>query len=184
MSIDTAFLRRCIRSLELALSEIGKHQEGGDFLYDIYRAACVKEFELILEQSGKLPRKRLAGCKLESRKRQELLRMTLNGFGVRMDGKTLQVHASPGDFALKKHNLLQVSQEGMGPRGEVQRWVIGGVHAVRQPKDGRAGKLESRIGHLAAFNTSLKLCPRWRMASRSRRSVSGSSVTVVRMEAP
>ena len=48
-----------------------------------------------------------SGCKLESRKRQDLLRMTLNGFGVRMDGKTLQVHASPGDFALKKHNLLQ-----------------------------------------------------------------------------
>ena len=48
-----------------------------------------------------------SGCKLESRKRQDLLRMTLNGFGIRMDGKTLQVHASPGDFALKKHNLVQ-----------------------------------------------------------------------------
>ena len=29
-------------------------------MYDIYRAACVKEFELVLEQSGKLLRKRLA----------------------------------------------------------------------------------------------------------------------------
>jgi len=29
-------------------------------IYDIYRAACVKEFELVLEQSGKLLRKRLA----------------------------------------------------------------------------------------------------------------------------
>ena len=48
-----------------------------------------------------------SGCRLESRKRQDLLRMTLNGFGVRMDGRMLQVHASPGDFALKKHNLLQ-----------------------------------------------------------------------------
>ena len=48
-----------------------------------------------------------AGCKLESRKRQDLLRMTLNGFGVRMDGKALQVHASPEDFALRKHNLVQ-----------------------------------------------------------------------------
>ena len=29
--------------------------------YDVFRAACVKEFELVLEQSGKLLRKRLAG---------------------------------------------------------------------------------------------------------------------------
>jgi nucleotidyltransferase substrate binding protein (TIGR01987 family) len=28
--------------------------------YDVFRAACVKEFELVLEQSGKLLRKRLA----------------------------------------------------------------------------------------------------------------------------
>ena len=47
------------------------------------------------------------GCKLESPKRQDLLRMTLNGFGVRMDGKALQVHTSPDDFALRKHNLVQ-----------------------------------------------------------------------------
>ena len=47
------------------------------------------------------------GCNLESPKRQELLRITLNGFGVQMDGKMLQVHASPNDFALRKHNLVQ-----------------------------------------------------------------------------
>ena len=60
MSIDTAFLRRCIRTLERALDEIRKHGDADDALYDIYRAACVKEFELTLEQSGKLLRKRLA----------------------------------------------------------------------------------------------------------------------------
>jgi hypothetical protein len=48
-----------------------------------------------------------SGCKLESRKRQELLRMTLNGFGVQLDGKALRVHASPDNFALRKHNLVQ-----------------------------------------------------------------------------
>jgi hypothetical protein len=47
------------------------------------------------------------GCKLESRKRQDLLKMTLNGFGVQLDGKSLQVHASPDNFALRKHNLVQ-----------------------------------------------------------------------------
>jgi hypothetical protein len=48
-----------------------------------------------------------SGCRLESRKRQDLLRMTLNGFGVHLEGKTLQVHASPDNFALRQHNLVQ-----------------------------------------------------------------------------
>ena len=60
MNIDTVFLRRCIRTLELALDELGRRSETDGVVYDIYRAACVKEFELVLEQSGKLLRKRLA----------------------------------------------------------------------------------------------------------------------------
>ena len=48
-----------------------------------------------------------AGCKLESRKRQDLLQMTLNGFGVERNGKALQVHTSPQEFALRKHSLVQ-----------------------------------------------------------------------------
>ncbi|GBE48571.1 hypothetical protein BMS3Bbin12_01750 [bacterium BMS3Bbin12] len=48
-----------------------------------------------------------SGCKLESRKRQDLLRMTLNGFGVQRDGNALQVHASTDNFSLRKHNLVQ-----------------------------------------------------------------------------
>ena len=72
MRIDTTFLRRCIKSLEIALGEIGKHQEANDFLYDIYRAACVKEFELVLEQSGKLLRKRLAAFFASNRQADRL----------------------------------------------------------------------------------------------------------------
>lgn len=59
MSIDTTFLRRCLQTLELALEELGR-TEAGSTTYDLYRAACVKEFELVLKQSGKLLRKRLA----------------------------------------------------------------------------------------------------------------------------
>jgi hypothetical protein len=50
---------------------------------------------------------RLSGCELESRKRKELLRLTLNGFGVQLDGDALSVHASRDNFALRKHNLVQ-----------------------------------------------------------------------------
>lgn len=47
------------------------------------------------------------GCKLDTPKRQDLLRMTLNGFGVQMEREALVVHATPENFNLRKHNLVQ-----------------------------------------------------------------------------
>jgi len=48
-----------------------------------------------------------SGCKLNSPKRQDLLKITLNGFGVKIHNGALQVHASLDNFALRKHNLVQ-----------------------------------------------------------------------------
>lgn len=49
-----------------------------------------------------------SGCDLDTPKRSELLNMTLNGFGVKLvEGRMLQVIASPENFPLKKHNLIQ-----------------------------------------------------------------------------
>jgi hypothetical protein len=48
-----------------------------------------------------------SGCKIDSPKRQALLRITLNGFGVQVNKQALEVHASPDNFALRKHNLVQ-----------------------------------------------------------------------------
>ncbi len=73
MSIDTTFLRRCINALETASVEIDKHRDKDDFFYDIYRAACVKQFELVLEQSGKLLRKRLAAFFASNRQADRLV---------------------------------------------------------------------------------------------------------------
>ena len=44
--------------LETAFQRLVQY-DTDDVTYDIYRAACVKEFELILEQSGRLLRMRL-----------------------------------------------------------------------------------------------------------------------------
>lgn len=56
MKIDTIFYERCISTLEKAHELLLKaNPENID--YDMYRSACVKEFEIILEQSGKLLRK-------------------------------------------------------------------------------------------------------------------------------
>ena len=57
-AIDTTYLKRCIGTLERALDGLGGH-DGDDVAYGLYREMCVKEFELVLEQSGKLLRKRL-----------------------------------------------------------------------------------------------------------------------------
>ena len=57
-SIDTAFLRRCLDALKRALEGLRRHGSD-DVLHDVFRAACVKEFERVLEQSGKLLKKRL-----------------------------------------------------------------------------------------------------------------------------
>ena len=48
-----------------------------------------------------------SGCSLASPKRRGLLGVTLNGFGVKLDGDALVVKASTGDAARKMHNLVQ-----------------------------------------------------------------------------
>jgi hypothetical protein len=48
-----------------------------------------------------------SGCKLNSPKRQDLLKMTLNGFGIQIRNNALEVHATKENFALRKHNLVQ-----------------------------------------------------------------------------
>ncbi len=49
----------------------------------------------------------MSGCKMETPRRKAILQMTLNGFGVKTEGKTIQVEASPENFPLQKHNLIQ-----------------------------------------------------------------------------
>lgn len=48
-----------------------------------------------------------SGCDLESKKRSDLLKLTLNGFGVKLENESLLVHATSDNFALKKHSLVQ-----------------------------------------------------------------------------
>ena len=69
--VNVAFLRRCLSTLEHALAELGR-SDPDDVLYDIFRAACVKEFEIVLEQSGKLLRKRLAPFFASNRQADQL----------------------------------------------------------------------------------------------------------------
>ena len=60
MPVNAEYLTRCIAVLETAFQRLVQY-DPEDVTYDIYRAACVKEFELVLEQSGRLLRMRLRG---------------------------------------------------------------------------------------------------------------------------
>lgn len=59
MNIDTTYYERCIATLDKAYSML-QNVDPVSIEYDIYRSACIKEFEIILEQSGKLLKKALS----------------------------------------------------------------------------------------------------------------------------
>jgi hypothetical protein len=49
----------------------------------------------------------LSGCTLDTPKREMLLKMTLAGFGVKQQDNRLEVQATAGEFAQRKHDLIQ-----------------------------------------------------------------------------
>jgi len=56
--IDTTYLKTCNEALKRAYTLLKQSNEDS-LEYEIYRSAVIKEFEIILEQSGKLLKKRL-----------------------------------------------------------------------------------------------------------------------------
>ena len=54
--LDTTYIKKCNDALERAYNFLSKYNEE-DIEYEIYRSAVIKEFEIILEQSGKLLKK-------------------------------------------------------------------------------------------------------------------------------
>ncbi len=48
-----------------------------------------------------------SGCGLDTEKRRDLLKITLNGFGVALNREALEVHATAENFPVRKHSLIQ-----------------------------------------------------------------------------
>ena len=95
-------LRRVADWIEITTPYLDRHN---DYL-QIY--ARRQNGNYILTDDGYiLDELELSGCKLESPKRQALLQMTLNGFGVKLVDGALEVRASKDDFPMRKHNLVQ-----------------------------------------------------------------------------
>ena len=100
MTINTDFLVRCIHTLEEAFTQLREFEVGHSF-YDIFRAASVKEFELILEQSGKLLRKRLRPFFASHREVDRLTFKDVFRHAVRHD--LISVAACERWFAYREH---------------------------------------------------------------------------------
>ncbi len=56
--LDTTYIKRCNLALQRAFEYLAKYDED-EIEYEMYRSAVIKEFELVLEQSGKLLKKLL-----------------------------------------------------------------------------------------------------------------------------
>lgn len=100
MTINTDFLVRCIHTLEEAFTQLQEFEADHSF-YDIFRAASVKEFELILEQSGKLLRKRLRPFFASNRQVDRLTFKDAFRHAVRHD--LISVAACERWFAYREH---------------------------------------------------------------------------------
>lgn len=94
--IDTQFLKRCNQTLEEAYKQLTLSDQKS-IQYDLYRSAVIKEFEVILEQSGKLLKKILLPY-LHSKKALDQLTF-----------KAIFRHAG-------NYGLLEI--------GEVERWMV------------------------------------------------------------
>jgi nucleotidyltransferase substrate binding protein (TIGR01987 family) len=100
MTINTNFLVRCIHTLEEAFTQLQGFKADHSF-YDIFRAASVKEFELILEQSGKLLRKRLRPFFASNRQVDRLTFKDVFRHAVKHD--LISVAACERWFAYREH---------------------------------------------------------------------------------
>ncbi|MDR4506757.1 MAG: DUF1829 domain-containing protein [Candidatus Brocadiaceae bacterium] len=99
---DKTILRQVKEWIEITTPYLDRHN---DYL-QIYVKRENGKF-LLTDDGYTIEDLKRSGCELESRKRMELLTVTLNGFGVKLDGDDLVVSASPDNFALRKHNLVQ-----------------------------------------------------------------------------
>jgi len=99
---DKTTLRQIKDWIEITTPYLDRHNDH----IQIYARRDNGEF-LLSDDGYILEDLELSGCKLESHKRQQLLHVTLNGFGVQLNKGALEIRASTDNFALRKHNLIQ-----------------------------------------------------------------------------
>lgn len=99
---DKTAIRQVKDWIEITTPYLDRHND----YFQIYVKRENSEF-ILTDDGYTIEDLKRAGCELESKKRKDLLTLTLNGYGVKLENDSLAVHASPENFALRKHNLVQ-----------------------------------------------------------------------------
>ena len=99
---DRTVLRQIDKCVEITTPYLDRHND----YVQIYASEANGGY-LLTDDGYTIDDLEQSGCKLDSSKRQDLLKITLNGFGVQQNGKALEVHASTDSFPGRKHNLVQ-----------------------------------------------------------------------------
>ncbi len=122
------FLKRCVKTLEVSYQRLLK-VEPSEIDYDMYRSACIKEFEIILEQIGKLLKKLLKPYFASSKQVDSLY------------FKDIFRHAA-------RHGIIETK--------EVERWLIYRDNRNSTAHDYGVGFAQSTIELLPKFITDSK----------------------------
>jgi hypothetical protein len=100
--VDKTTLRQCGKWIEITTPYLDRHND--------YLQMYVKQEKgrFLLSDDGYIIQDLIQnGCNLDSKKRKDLLKMTLNGFGIKLKNDILNTYATSNNFALKKHNFIQ-----------------------------------------------------------------------------
>lgn len=88
--------------LEITTPFVDRHND----LIQIYTRRENGEY-LLTDDNYTIDDLAMAGCHLDTPKRQEILKTILAGFGVKNDKGALVISATKNNFSLQKHNLIQ-----------------------------------------------------------------------------
>jgi hypothetical protein len=99
---DKTHLRQIDECVEITTPYLDRHN---DYIQIYVKKA--KDGFVLTDDGQTIEDLEQTGCKLQRPKRQDLLKMTLNGFGIKLKDKMLEVNVSDENFALRKHNLVQ-----------------------------------------------------------------------------
>ena len=100
---DKTYLRELEGWVEITTPYLDRHN---DFI-QLYITKDREGSFLISDDGYTISDLEFTGFSFDSPKRQELLNVTLNSYGIQSDKKTLSIKASEDNFALKKHNFIQ-----------------------------------------------------------------------------
>ena len=100
---DKTVLRKLNSWMEITTPHLDRHN---DYI-QIYAKKDEDGSIILTDDSQTITDLEFSGCALDTPKRKAMLDVTLNGFGVEKFGDALRVRATPENFPLRKHSLIQ-----------------------------------------------------------------------------